>query len=447
MIRLVSGLRSRNSLARQLAGAVIGSAGLRLLGMGLSFLSGVQLARYLGAEQYGIYGYTMAAVGLTGTVAAFGVPALATREAAMAVVREDWEILAGLTRWSFGLVVALSVIAAGITAATVSLSGHAQDNATALWAALTVPLSCLMLLSGAFLRGLGLIVAGQSLDTVMRPAMQCTLLAVAFAMWGHMEATTALGLSTVAFGITAAGGLYWLARVIPAPAGVARQDAKSWIRAAVPMGATNILRGLDAQLPLLVLGAFVQGAALGTFRVALSSLVLMTFSYTLLGIIAPPIAARLHAEGDRRRLQMLASTCALFTVGCTTMLAAGLFVYGQWLIELLFGIEYVDAWAPLMVLCVSSLISAAFGVSVAVLYAAGEERFVTMGFALGLVTGIALLAILAPLFGALGAAWAMVGSVSVRELVLYASCRRRAAIDPSVFAVPFILLRNRSWTK
>src|SRR5271169_2367740 len=75
------------SLARKLIVAMLGSAGARLLGVFLSFLVGLQLARYMGPTEYGRYGTVMALVTMLLVPAQLGLPQLATREISVFVTR------------------------------------------------------------------------------------------------------------------------------------------------------------------------------------------------------------------------------------------------------------------------------------------------------------------------------------------------------------------------
>ncbi|MFV0279919.1 MAG: hypothetical protein ACK5JM_04050, partial [Rhodoblastus sp.] len=52
--------RPARSLRAQIIGALIGGAGVRLAGVAVTFLVGIQLARHLGPAEYGVYGTVIA---------------------------------------------------------------------------------------------------------------------------------------------------------------------------------------------------------------------------------------------------------------------------------------------------------------------------------------------------------------------------------------------------
>src|SRR4051812_45457231 len=75
---------SGQGLGAVLVRAVFGSASLQIVGMALGFLVGIQLARGLGTEGYGIYAFGMSVAAVVGIPTEFGLPQLMTREIAVA---------------------------------------------------------------------------------------------------------------------------------------------------------------------------------------------------------------------------------------------------------------------------------------------------------------------------------------------------------------------------
>lgn len=442
LTRAAAALRSRGSLTREFAGAVAGSAGLRMVGMALGFLVGVQLARYLGVEQYGIYGYVMAVATLAGTIALFGLQLLAVRETAFAIQRKDWPGLNGFLRWSWRRAILLALLLALGAGLWLMRSGPGSAMPLPLWGAAFVVVTAIVALVGPMLRGLGQIVGGQSLDSVLVPGLQCLMLAGAMLAIGSLDAAHALAIGVAATAIAAVVGLAWLWRRVPAAArGAApRVDGAEWHRAMLPMGATTVMRALDSQMPMLVLGAIVVAADLGTFRVALASMLLVNFPYTLVSIVAPPIASRLVAAGDELRLRRLAAVATAATLLPTLGVALLLYLFGVPLISFIFGADYAGAWPVLMVLALAGIGNSFFGVTPAILFATGNERLVTVAFATGVLLLGLLLAFLAPPYGIIGGALALALSVSVREVMLWHFTRKATAIDSSPWTAVRLLV-------
>src|SRR5690606_17389976 len=96
---LLRRLLSGRGVAETLIRALVGSSGLRLLGVGFSFLVGIQLARGLGVEGYGIYGLAMSIIAVLTIPTEFGLPQLLTREVAAAQSRGDFGRIRTIIRW------------------------------------------------------------------------------------------------------------------------------------------------------------------------------------------------------------------------------------------------------------------------------------------------------------------------------------------------------------
>src|SRR5690606_13473193 len=175
--------------------AVTGSAGLRIAGMGFGFLVGVQLARGLGAEGYGVYGLAMSVIALLTVPTEFGLPQLLTREVAVAHVAENWGRLRGILKWSTRASMVLAIVVA--VGVLLWLAWHRQFDtafgATLLAGLVLVPAVAALSLRSAALRGMQQIVKGQAPEVLLRPALHsCFLLVVgllavpltpALAMW------------------------------------------------------------------------------------------------------------------------------------------------------------------------------------------------------------------------------------------------------------------------
>jgi O-antigen/teichoic acid export membrane protein len=441
--------------------ALLGSAAVRFAGMGLTFLVGVQLARYLGPENYGVYGFAMSLILMSSVGLSLGVPPLATREAALAAGRSDWQTFNGVFRWSAGLLLGLScLLTIGGLMLLPFLSGHLDpDSRTiALIFLLIVPVYTLTSLVGALMRGMGLLVGGQTLDAIIRPALYSALLFGAMLMAGRLDATEALTLHLFAGLVTLGCGAGWLLWNRPAAASAADTNirARHWIRGALPMGLTDILLNMERNFPIVLLGILAAGhevgsrlsaADVGIFRVALSSAVFVLLPLSLFAAIVVPVAARLLTQGDRRRLQLFASAAVFAASGAILGITAFLWFAGAALISLVFGAEYVAAWPVLMVLCLTQIMASATGISPGLLTATGHERQVTQAAALSLAVGIVAAVVLTTTYGVMGMAWATVLAATTKSLLLYHWTVTRIGIDPTVRSGRILLdefLRRRS---
>ncbi len=417
--------------------AVSGSAGLRIVGMGFGFLVGVQLARGLGAEGYGIYGLAMSIVAMLTVPTEFGLPQLLTREVAAAQVKGDWDRIHGALRWSTRASLVLAgMMAIGVVSWLV-LTNQLESplGMTMIAGVFLIPSVAMLSLRSAALRGAQQIVRGQVAEVVMRPALHSLLLFVAVLWLAPLTPEMAMWL-----GVAAAAGAWFVADrmlqvVLPArtfDAAPVRNTRQLWSDA-LPMAMTEGMRLLQAHLLIFYLGVLVSMTDVGLYRMAASTVVLVAMPLSLFNIVSMPVIARLHTTGQHPQLQRMLSLVALgMTIGVIA-LSLPFLVAGEWLIGLVFGSEFAPGAAVMSLLCISAIIHALFGASAALLNMTGHQRRVTSASLIALVV-LAILAI--PLIqarGIIGAAISNIVSVFVWKLLMWRDCRRILNLDPAVW--------------
>lgn len=416
--------------------AIIGSAGLRFSGMFFGFLIGVQLARGLGAEGYGIYGLAMSILALLTVPTEIGLPQLLTREAAVAHLSNDWGRLRGVLRWSSKVVIwsgTAITIAVFLWLVTVERGFNSVLSATLITGLLMLPLVAFGNLYGATLRGLHHIVKGQLPDTLIRPAVFSLLLFLIPLLTVPLNAVLAMGLGAVAAGCSFAVAAVMLWKRLPADSRrtAPQFHARDWWMSAIPMAFSEGMRVLQGHLIILLLGVMATATMVADFRVATSVSLLVSLPPALLNAVGAPIIARLHGQGDRIRSQRLLSWISLGTVISTLALTLPFLVAGESLLSIVFGDEFSKANAPLLVLCGSTVINGFFGASATLLNMTGHQTHVTRAS----VISLAVLAVVSPLLilthGVTGAAMATALSTLAWNVIMWRAARHLLALDSS----------------
>jgi O-antigen/teichoic acid export membrane protein len=145
-------------------------------------------------------------------------------------------------------------------------------------------------------------------------------------------------------------------------------------------------------------------------------------------MVLAPHFARLHAQNDTARLQRLVtmSTRAILLFSVPVVLVIG--VFGETLLEVVFGAEYRRGYETLTVLAIGQLANAATGSVAVLLNMTGFERDTAKGFSVSALLNIALNLALIPLFGMMGAALASAISTTLWNGVLVWLVYRRLGI-------------------
>jgi O-antigen/teichoic acid export membrane protein len=416
--------------------ATFGSAGLRIIGMFFGFLVGVQLARGLGVEGYGIYGLAMSIIALLSVPAEFGLPQLLTREVAAAQVEKDWGRLSGILKWSTQTVL---LISAAITVVVVGwLAATGQDlnsslTMTMLTGLVMVPLVGIGNLYSAALRGLQHIVKGQ-INILLRPASYSLLLFFIPLLITPLNPALAMGLGAASTAIALLVATIMLRRNLPHEVHIAPSiiQSRTWWASALPMALTEGMRVLQGHLAILLMGIIATVSMVGIFRVASSIALLVALPVTLFNVVIAPIIARLHAQGDHARLQRILTWTALAMTSSTFALTLPFMLAGDSLLSIFFGEEFRAANVPLLVLCVSAVINGLFGTNAALLNMTGHQARVTRASGISLALLACVSAPLIALQGALGAAIGIAFSMLAWNLLMWHDAERLLLLDTSL---------------
>ena len=401
-------MEARGGLKPYLIRALAGSGALQAAGMAATFLVGLQLARGLGPGGYGQYGIAMAMLTLAAVPSEFGLPQLVTREVAAASARDQRERIFGVITWADRVVLTLAIPLSVLIAVGAWLVLDSRTVAIAVVVgAFAIPLVAFAKIRGAALQGLHFVVLGQTPITLLRPLLMSLMLAVLFLLMPDADASEAMALNVATAAVAVVFAHAWLQGRLPRPRPTrVEQDKSGWLRSALPMATTAGMRTFQPQIGILLLGLLASSHEVGIFRVALSTAVMVAVPIGLINTVIGPQLARLHAEGDWRRLQQLCSRSAQLMTAVVFVLALPFLLYGSPLLSLVFGDDCAPANTALMILCLAQLASAMFGPNALLLVMAGNERRVTRAIAAALIVNPAILLLLVPSLGQVGAAWA-----------------------------------------
>jgi O-antigen/teichoic acid export membrane protein len=414
-----------------------------------TLLVGVQLARYLGPAEYGIYGLVMAIVALATVGAQFGLAQFAMREGARSISSNPPATPAAVIRWISAKATAISAVSSALLASFILLaSPHWAEGKSELigYAAATIFLLSLFGVGIGLLRGLGRNLLGQTIETLARPLATMVALFLLYRMAGTLTVEDALIVQAcVILAAIVSIGLFLLRRPIPRAIAPGAYQPAGWVKTCLSFLSANALAGLNANYPLLVAGAFVSPHDLGAFRVALSSAMLVALPSSIANIAVGPVVARLHHD---RHGSELSDTISQTTIACfvTTLLALLLFwVAGRPLISFVFGSQYLAAYAPLLILGIAQLLVSAFGIVGTFLSLTGSETVVLRAAAISVPLGILISIPMTAAFGISGAAMGNLAMVAAWLAYVMVFHRRDIDAPVSIVAAARHHLSNHSF--
>ncbi len=430
----MDGQRQGRSVGAYLAAGVAGTFALRAAG-GLGQLAvALVLARLLGAEGYGRFALGVAVATAVAAAPSWALQGLLTREvsAGLAAGRPDAVrgLLATALPGAGGAALALAT-ALGL-AAWVSGGG-----VPLVWGALLVPALVLGAGLAAVLAGLHRVLLAQCWENVLKHWGLVALVALAWLAGSRSGPGGAVALYGTALwaGAAVLALLAW--RALPGAVRGARPEVPAgWLREALPFAGIGLLAVANGQADVLVLGAFRDDVEVGIYRAASQLAALVIF---LLGVVnAPlqPLIARLHAEGDRARLQRAVRATAVLVLACAVPTVAVLVIWGGELMALAFGEPFRAGALPLAILALGQLVNASMGSVGVILNMTGHQRVVMRWFAASGALTLALLLALAPPFGAVGAAVALALGLVAWNVALAREVMRRLGVNPTALPLP-----------
>ena len=424
-------------LRGKLLSGTLGSFGVKIGTVLLSFAANLVLARVLGASTYGIYAYALAWMNLIAVPATFGMDNVLVRDVSAYRTREQWRHLSGLLWWSNGAALLFSLLLAGAAAIAVAMFMESPVQRTALWIALAaLPVAALTRLRKGALRGLQHVVVGQLPEQIIRPVLLMALLGGTYAILRQpIAAPLAVAFYVCASGIAFAVGAWMLRARLPNSVTKAAStfETKAWMRSALPFMLIGGMKVLNKRTDIVMMGILSTNQEVGIYKIASrgGTLVVMLF-YAFSTAVAPRIS-ELYASGEIEKLQRIAVKGARTVFALTIPIAGGLVLLGDWFL-LLFGREFTAGYLVLVILSFGQLSNLVAGVVGILLNMTGHERAVATGMGISAALNIALNAALIPLMGMEGAATATAISQVIWNGLLVFWSYRQFGFAPSAFS-------------
>lgn len=439
---------SRSLLLSRLFGDLVGglvrtslaTLSLRVVFTGLSFVINILLARSLDRAGYGTYAYVLASVGFMSVGGICGMDQLLIRNVAAYRTRAQWPLLKGLVQGATLGTVVLTLLIAGISAGLLLAwdgSGTAVTRPTMLLGLLLLPVTVLNRVRQSVLQGLQRIIAGQTPDLLVQPAVLLLLAGGMLVVYGG----PLTALQAVAFTIAATlaalfVGIPSVVQHFPreARAAVAHYEPVHWIRQALPLFFISFCSVISTRVDVLMLGAVKGSEAVGIYTAASRAADLITFFLSAFNVALAPTIARLYAAGELAALQRAVTRSSRLVLGLSLPVALLLAVYGNSFL-LLFGSGFTSGHAALVILALGQVIGVAAGSVTLLLTMSGHEADAARVIAATAVWNVAANAVCIPIWGLEGAALATTSGIVLWNVMMAVQVRRRLGIHATVLGV------------
>jgi O-antigen/teichoic acid export membrane protein len=406
---------------------------------GISFLSGLIVARVIGASEYGIFSLARSLVEVTGILTRlglerglqrfFGETSAGCNSALRAVVLRQVRTLAGTLA-----LLPVAAIAVGL--------GHVLEQhvypyhrfaEVLLCLALALPFTTDLAVLGGAYRGVLKLPPAVLADCVLLPTIRLATIVVLFLAGWRLWAVVA---GTVLASLVAWAFLALRARVDFRGDADAPAQPRSWDEAFRVVGYSSVLAitllvaTLTASMDVLMLGHFTTAADVGQYSLVKMLLLLMGVCATAFTTGLGALVAERHFRGDLDGMVRVISVSTRWIALVTVPVFAIFLFWGAQLTQL-FGPSFAVSQSVVSWLAASQFVFVIFGTAGWALSMTGRHmlELKIMSAALVLATFLCWIAI--PLFGQLGAAVAMCTSWALANLA------RALVVRHSSGAFPF----------
>lgn len=426
----------RTRLARGAANAFV----INAFGVGLAFLAQLVAARALGVEDYGVFSFVLAAVMLFATAATLGFEMGLVRFASPYHDRNDLRRFRGVIRYAEWRVAAfgLAVVALGAVVFGAGIGPAVADplRTTFLLGLAAVPLLALMRVRLTALRVFGRVAQALIPDKIVRESVFIiALLGVASVHPAWLGAPFAGAALAIGAAVSLVLITAWGRRA--APEGLAlmsplEDQRREWWHAVWPLWLLSLSQLAMRRVDVLVLGMMIGTEASGIFFACFVAAQAIAFPLVAVNFLFSPTIAALHARNDRDALQRAVTTTSWWTTAGAVAVGVPLMVLAPYVLSL-FGPDFVAHADVLRVLVLGQLIHATAGSIVPLLAMTGRERDALSISLTSFGCKCALVIVLIPIFGILGAAIVEAVFRAGWNVAMGIAVWRRLGIVPSIF--------------
>jgi len=422
------------NIRRILIKGFLGVSAISIASKVFGLLISITLAQTLGAEGLGLYGFAMAVMSILVVPVQLGLPQMIVRQTAVYLDNKRFSSFKGLIHYSSWTVFVFSMVVAVSTSLYAFFfieKRGALDPYILLFASFLIPFLGLNAVRDAVMRGMEKVVLAQLTENIFRPVLFLSFLAVAFLLLDQdMTALGAIWLQILATLFSCLVGYYLFCRIRPNELTVSGYDTEvaGWSRKALPFLFLSVVYVVNERIGTIMLGTMTGAEEVGIYRVILQAGVIVAFGLTVIEIVIAPHIARMHDSDDMKGMQKLLTRSAQYSLTIAIPVVILLVVFGDWILESLFGNEFVTGHKPLVVLAIGHLFNAAMGCLVVALNMTGNGWYTTFGITVSALSAVLFNWILIPQYEVMGAAIATAISIMIWNVLLFVSLYRETGL-------------------
>lgn len=427
--QLAAHLTGEHAATQKLAG---GAFAIRIASAGVVFISQVLIARWMGSFEFGAYVYVSTALLMMTEFVHFSLPLTAQRFIPEYTQEGSFDLLRGFLSGSRWLVFAFGTGVALIGALIVYGLGPWVD-AHLVWpyyfAFAALPFYALTVMSDGIARAYNWINVALLPAYIVRPLTFILSVAALYAAHIPLNTTTVMGALAATAWFAALLQILQLDRKlkVATPRGPKRYEVKRWLGTASPIilvwGFYTLLLSID----ILLLKQFSTEDVVAHYYAAGKVLAPVSIIYFAVAATAAHRYTDYHVADDRDGLAAFAETTIRWVFWPSLALTVIIVAFGRELLSL-FGPSFVAGYPVMVVLAVGQMARAAVGPAERILNMLGQQRICALAYAAVFAFDVGACLLLAPRYGAIGAATATAATFVLESTLLFVIARRKLGL-------------------
>lgn len=400
----------------------VASVSLRVISIPLGFVLSVALARLLGPDGLGRYSFILTILTLLSLIVQMGLPTLHVREVAKYASKKYYDLLKGLIRRSDQAVIISSfllLIILLLIRFMLNIEALSELSWIMYLSFLLVPLLALNMVRQGTLRGLHCPVVAMVPVVLIQPitfivglylCSKFFIISSEYALVLHvLAAFIAFILSSLLLQIT-----------LPSEVRMhkPKYDTKIWAKSVLPLTMIAGISILKGQTDIFMLGVLSTDHNVGVYRVAFSGANLVLLTLMAINTVIAPKVAEHYASGNKLKLQRIISMSARCVLASSFFITVVFIWKGAIFIDLLYGLNYREAYPPLVILSLGQLFNAATGSVGMIMNMTGQEKVTLKVILFTSLFNVGLNTFFIPQWGVMGAVSATVATIAIENLAL-----------------------------
>lgn len=401
-----------------------------------SYLLFAVVARYMSANEFGVFSYFFSAAMLAALVGGFGQQMLIVKEVPASQVHQDKRFEKGT--YYFSLLT--TVISALLISSILFMALYYQNKDTLSSVVFFCAMLCFLYsFSQSTIGALRVqdhtLIAIVTRDLVWRVLVISLFVIIVGLLAGYDKLLIIFSVMSATLLAIVLAHLVLIKKGIRHLKGYKPEfKAKAWLSTSAGLTLVAVISGADLYIYTIVIGRLFDNEVVGAFFAALKTAELINLFLMTISLVVAPKLSKAVAEKNTKNLQLECNS-AIFLLSMPTLTACLVMLVFAPYFMLIFDASYMQYDTLMRLLVLGMLINALTGSTVLLFQLTGMHWLQVVFQGGGLIISLLLLPVFAYYMGINGAAISFIVSKVLWNLLAVIFIRKRVGVDPTVLAL------------